>query len=94
MAPVIATASNSERMPYFNRSHLISQEAVNLLTEKVYYGEPGNQWTPQSFITASPTTRNDNLDLDVEHFYAPVIHTITGETINKYQKTSQGSSHT
>ena len=37
MSPVIATAESSERIPYFNRSHLISQEAVNLLTEKVYY---------------------------------------------------------
>ena len=53
MAPVIATAPNSEGMPYFNHSHLISQEAVNLLTKKVYYGEPWNHWTPQRFITAS-----------------------------------------
>ena len=86
MAPVIATAPNSERMPYFNCSHLISQEAVNLLTEKVYFGEPGNHWTPQIFINASPKTRNENLDVDVEHFCATVIHPITGETTNKYQK--------
>ena len=86
MAPVIATAPNSERLPYFNRSHIISQEAVNLLTEKVYYGETGNHWTPHILITASPMTRNDNLDLDVEHFCTPVIHLVTEETINKYQK--------
>ena len=52
----------------------------------MYYGEPGNHWTPHIFITASPTTQNDNLDVDIEHFCAPVIHPITGETINKYQK--------
>ena len=74
MAPVIATAPNSECMPYFNRSHLISQEAVNLLPEKVYDVKPGDHWIPHSFITASPTKRNDNLDLDVEHFCSPIIH--------------------
>ena len=85
-SPLISSKPNSWRIPFFNHSHIISQEAVNLVTEKVLYVEPVYQWTPRAFVTESPTTRNANLDVNIEHFCAPVIHPITGETITKYQK--------
>ena len=83
---MISSKPNSSRIPFFNHSHIISQEAVNLVTEKVLYGKPVYHWTPRAFVTASPNTRNENLDVNIEHLCAPVIHPITGETITKYQK--------
>ena len=42
---------------------------------------------PRAFIMSSPTQINgSNLDVDVEHFCAPVVHPITGETITQYRK--------
>ena len=41
----------------------------------------------ESFITSSPSlSPKNNYEVDIEHFCAPVIHPITGETITKYQK--------
>ena len=45
-----------------------------------------HHWTPRAFVTTSPTTRNANLYVNIEHFCATVIHPITGKTITKYQK--------
>ena len=59
---------------------------MSIRIEKVFYGEPVYHWTLRVFVTAIPTTINTNLDVDIEHFYAPVIHPITGDTITKYQK--------
>ena len=84
--PMISSKPNLSRLPYFNHSHIIFQEAVNHVTKKLFYGEPVYHWRPWAFGTASPTTRNSNLDVDIEHFYAPVIHPITGKTITIYQK--------
>ena len=83
---MISSKPNLLRILYFNHSHNISQEAVNLVTEKLFYGKPVYHWTPRAFVTEIPTTRNANLDVEIEHFCAPVIHPITGETITKYQK--------
>ena len=84
--PMISSKPNSLRIPYFNHSQIISQEAVNHVTEKLFYGKPVYHWTSQAFVTEIPTTRNENLDVDIEHFCAPVIHPITGKMITKYQK--------
>ena len=84
--PMISSKPNLSRIPFFNHSHIISQEAVNLITEKVFYGKPVYHWTTRAFATASPTTGNANLDVYMEHLCASVIHPITGETITKYQK--------
>ena len=83
---MISSKPNLLLIPYFNHSHIISQEAVNLVTEKLLYDKPVYHWTPRAFFTASPTTRNSNLDVEIEHFCAPFIHPITGKTITKYQK--------
>jgi len=65
---------------------MISQEAVNFISEKVYNEDP-TTWMPESFITSSPSLPpKNNYKFDIEHFCAPVIHPITGETITKYQK--------
>ena len=37
-SPMISSKPNSLRIPFFNHSHIISQEAFNLVTEKVLYG--------------------------------------------------------
>jgi hypothetical protein len=63
------------------------QEAVNLLTNRVY-DKDITTWVPSAFITSIPTTdgnRNANYDTNIEHFCAPVIHPITGKTISKYK---------
>ena len=83
---MISSKPNSSRIPFFNHSHIISHEAVNIVTEKVLYGKPLYHWKPGTFVTEITTTRNKNLDVNIEYFCAPVIHPITGKTITKYQK--------
>ena len=78
---------NCSRIP-FASSNIISQEAINLLTDRVY-NDNKTTWIPSTFITSSPTTndnRKGNYDADIEHFCAPVVHLITGETISNYKK--------
>ena len=70
----------------FAAPNIISQEAVNFITNKVY-GELDDVWLPDTFIVANPTARNTNVnDLDIEHFCAGVVHPTTGETITQYRK--------
>ena len=65
---------------------MISQEAVNFIREKVYNKNP-TTWMPETFITSSPSTApKNNYEVDIEHFCAPVINPVTGETITKYCK--------
>ena len=52
----------------------------------MYYKETQQPWLPRSFITSSPTKIGDNYDVDIEHFCAPVVHPVTGETITQYRK--------
>jgi len=60
-------------MPYA-APNIISQEAVNFITSKVY-GELDDVWLPDTFIVADPTAQNTNVnDLDIEHFCAGVVH--------------------
>ena len=66
--------------------NIISQEAVNHITNKVYYKEKQQPWLPRSFITSSPTKIGENYDVDIEHFCASVVHPVTGETITQYRK--------
>ena len=42
----------------------------------------------ENIITASTGNSHgeNNYDVDVKHFCAPVVHPITGETITQYQK--------
>ena len=41
------------------RSHIIYQEAINLVTNNIY-GDTRNLWLPNNFITASPTAKPTN----------------------------------
>ena len=43
-------------------------------------------WTPRLFLASSLSQMDNNLNVDVEHFCAPVVHPITGETITSYKK--------
>ena len=46
-------------------------------------------WLPNKFTLPSPTAPMKQMgtsNLDIEHFCAPVVHPITGETISKYKK--------
>ena len=62
----------------------ITNHAVNALTERVYYSDD-NKWIPSTLQRVSPT----NPLPDLQHFAAPVVHPVTGETIQSYKKLSQ-----
>ena len=47
---------------------------------------PPTQWTPWTFISSNPTNSGNNMDINIEHFCAPIIHPVTGETISNYKK--------
>ena len=67
--------------------NIISQEALNLLTDRVWDESP-TLWTPREFLESYPTeikTGESIFDVDIEHFCAAVIHPETGETITKYK---------
>ena len=79
---ILASPTNSKRTP-MARSHIISQEAIKLVTNNVY-GDTSNLWIPDNFITASPTAKPTNAyDVELEHYCAPVVHPVTGVTINQ-----------
>ena len=78
---ILASPPNSKRIP-MSRSHIISQESINLVTNNVY-GDTSNCWLPSDFITASPTAKPTNAyDVELEDYCAPVVHPVTGVTIN------------
>ena len=66
---------------------MISQEAINFITESVH-GTNMNIWTPEVFLTADTLSSHGTSthDADLEHFCAPVVHPETGETIVSYKK--------
>ena len=69
--------------------NIVSPEAVNFLTAKVYT-EVDETWLPNDFIVAQLAQQNHDGttigDIDVEHFCAPVAHPVTGKTITSYKK--------
>ena len=69
------------------RGNIISQEAANFVTAALY-GETGNTWLPKEFVFASTgnDVTNNNATCKIEHFCAPVIHPVTGESITQYKK--------
>ena len=82
------TTPNSARIPMAH-VNIVSREAVNVLTVKVY-ADLDETWLPKDFIFSQPTQRNHDGttigDVDIEHFCAPVVHPVTGETITSYKK--------
>ena len=89
--PIVAATPNSERIPFFSTfsNHMIiSQEAVNLVTQRVW-DTPDNTWTPKDILVHSPT-KHASMDgfheVDIDHFYAAVVHPYTGETITQYKE--------
>ena len=78
---------NSIRIPVYH-PRMISQEAVNLVTESTYYGTNMDIWTPDVFLTANTLSshRTSTYDADIEHFCAPIVHPDTVKTITSYKK--------
>ena len=67
---------------------MLSQEAVNLLTQKVW-DIPGEERTPRDFLYHSPTERatQENFnDVDINHLCAAMVHPDTGEIITQYKR--------
>ena len=82
---ILTSPTNSKRIP-MARSHIISQESINLVTNNVY-GYTSNRWLPDKFITASPTAKPTNAyDVELEHCCALVVHPLPGVTITQYRK--------
>ena len=43
-------------------------------------------WSPRDLMFHSETDKPNVCDVDIEHFCAPVVHPVTGETISQYRK--------
>ena len=84
--------NSSQDLPILTRvGNIISQEAINLVTNNVY-GDTSNRWLPDYFITASPTDKPTNAyDVELEHYCAPVVHPVTGVAITQYRKLANDS---
>ena len=82
-----ATTPNSNRIPLYH-PNMISQEAINLVTESAYYGTNMNIWTPDVFLTADTSWSHviSNYDADTEHCCVLVVRPDTGKTIRSYKK--------
>ena len=69
--------------------NIVSPEAVNVLTAKIY-SEVNETWLPSDFIVAQPAQHNHDGttigDVYIEHFCAPVVHPVMGETITSFKK--------
>ena len=60
---------------------LVSQEAVNMLTTKIW-DTLDETWTPRDIFVDSPTerARKETIhDVDIEHFCAAVVHPPVGQ---------------
>ena len=88
-APIVTTTPNSERISFFStfsNHRIISQEAVNLITQRVW-DTPDDAWTPKDILVHSPTEQasmDGFHEVDTDHFYAAVVHPDTRETITQY----------
>ena len=78
-------APNSGRIPIYH-SNIISPDAVNHVTERLYFREKNDSWVPDKFLQPTGTSPQN---IDVENFCAPVVHPVTGETITSYKKLAQ-----
>ena len=82
-APIFTvTQPTSSRFP-LHAPNIIDFQAVNHLTNKVFYKE-NKIWYPGSFLTSIPNTNHSDYDCDIEHMCAGVTHPDTGENITKY----------
>ena len=92
-SPTFNSVPNSNRIPSFSHHNIISQEAVNQLTQMVW-DTPGEEWMPRDFLDHSPTERatQENFhNVNIDHFCAAMVHPDTGETITQYKKLARDS---
>ena len=69
---------NSSCIP-FARLDIVSQKALDFVTNKVFYEEVNTPWTPQSFIVSGETNLGHNYDVNIEYLCAPAVHPFTGD---------------
>ena len=80
-----AFSPSSDGLPMYS-PNIITQEAINFITVKVWRKDI-THWMQDKFLTPSPTQSNQkDQDVGITHFYAPVVHPVTGKTITKNQK--------
>ncbi len=81
--PTLASVVEEPRPEFIGvmRPRFITHHAINAITDKVYYSETP-AWVPTNLGRLQPT----NPLPDLQHFAAPVVHPVTGETITSYKK--------
>ena len=50
------------------------------------YNDPGTTWTPDSLLVTNEPQGQAQYDVNIEHYCAPVVHPVTGETVTQYKK--------
>ena len=89
--PAHTDAPNSNCIPFFSHHNMLSQEALDLVTQ-LAWDTPGEEWTLRYFLDHSPTecvTKDNFHDVNIEHLCVAMVHPKTGETIAQYKKLSQ-----
>jgi hypothetical protein len=61
--------------------NIISQEAINFLTKRVWAKAP-NLYTPNKFKTTAPPTAEFNF----QQVEMPIVYPTTGKTISSYKR--------
>lgn len=82
--PIKEHVPSSARIP-FSLPHIISQEALNLVTMRSDLNRDAC-WSPRDLMFKSETDKPNICDVNIEHFCAPVVHPVTGETISQYRR--------
>ena len=74
------TATPSHACPTFRTPRMITQEAINIITTRVW------NKSPAAFLPRHLQVEEDKLnnEIDIEEFCAPVTHPTTGEVTTKY----------
>jgi hypothetical protein len=79
-----ARKPNGKRTPV-RIPNFISQEAINYVSAQCY-NDTGKTWTPDNLLVTNEPQGQAPYDVNIEHYCAPVVHPVTGETITQYKK--------
>lgn len=80
--PIITVTKEFHPTPNFRGGNIISQEAVNLITQETWRAP--EIYAPRKFHQRN--TKSNNASLNIEQFCMPAIHPITKESITSYKK--------
>ena len=54
------------------------QDAVNMVTKRVYYDNENEIWTPSTYVVRSEESMaSENMREDIEQFWGPVVPSCT-----------------